>query len=417
MKSSHRLFLLAICCLTLFAVRSPAAERCDHDRFILFMTGPSEGFNVGRPDQFTAGNFEKIMRNFEDLPESNVRIGLSCIFSYFRNSPEQVQASLRNFLAAAEQTDTPVTVKLEGEQWWDARPDLWNWWDPSLPGYNPENAWNVEWTGWGPEYAIKVAWRDWGRQLRVRPPPNLMSPAYRKACHEALEPLAQIILKWQDALPDDKKDLLVGIEVGWESSIGVNAFYPEAGNDYLERPEADDPKFKKDRTNLLNRGGETQGYAAATVSGIRKDGLLRYEDQVEVVRRHLEDLAKVLHDAGLPRNRIFTHGWGNEQGEAMYEAVVNEYSCPGWSSYWYSNRLDEDFGMNRGIKKSDAPYWAAVEWLFLHKVEKEPWRQAFMHTLFYRNCRYLTFYNWARIASDKNGRQIIEAVREVVKEN
>jgi hypothetical protein len=209
----------------------------------------------------------------------------------------------------------------------------------------------------------------------------------------------------------------VGVEVGWESAIGSNHFYPESAEEYLDQPENEDPRFKKDRSKLLNRGGQTQGYAAAYTSGVRTSGTLCYQDQVEVVRRHLEDLSKVLFEAGLPLNRIFTHGWGNEDGEAMYDAAVNQYSCPGWSSYWFSNRLEQDAGINRGIKDSDAPYWAAVEWLFLHEFDKLPWKKAFESTLFHKNCRYLTFYNWAKLTERENGGQIIEAVREVVEEN
>jgi hypothetical protein len=197
----RRCLILIFCLLGLGL--SSGAE--DHDRYILFMTGPADGFYAGKPDKISADNFTGIMRNFEGLPGSRIRVGLSCAFSYLRNSPEKVQQSLRNFLNAAEQTDTPITVKLDGEAWWEGRPDLWNWWDPDLPGYDPKNAMNVEWTGWGPEHAIKVAWRDWGRQLRVRPPPNLMSPEYRQACHEAIKPLVQIILEWHNALPAEKK--------------------------------------------------------------------------------------------------------------------------------------------------------------------------------------------------------------------
>jgi hypothetical protein len=35
------------------------------------------------------------------------------------------------------QTDTPVLVQIDTEHWWTARPDLWNWWDPEKPGFDP----------------------------------------------------------------------------------------------------------------------------------------------------------------------------------------------------------------------------------------------------------------------------------------
>ena len=55
---------------------------------------------------------------------------------------------------------------------------LWNFFDPSQPGFDPENRQNVEWTGWTNDTAAMVAWRNWGSQFRMpTPQPNLASPA------------------------------------------------------------------------------------------------------------------------------------------------------------------------------------------------------------------------------------------------
>jgi hypothetical protein len=37
--------------------------------------------------------------------------------------------------------------------------------------------------------------------------------------------LVPIVLEWARSLPPEKKDLFVGLKIGWESSIGVNKFY------------------------------------------------------------------------------------------------------------------------------------------------------------------------------------------------
>ena len=81
---------------------------------------------------------------------------------------------------------------------------------------------------------MKTAWRNWGKQIRVLPPPNLMSPLYRQACHDEMRVLVPLILDWWMKLPDEKKSLLIGIKIGWESSIGVNAYYYPNGNDLLD---------------------------------------------------------------------------------------------------------------------------------------------------------------------------------------
>ena len=58
-------------------------------------------------------------------------------------------------------TDAQV---LDGENWWDQTPELWNWWNASLPGYDPGNVNNVEWYGMAcsqSEYIYIVYSRVW----------------------------------------------------------------------------------------------------------------------------------------------------------------------------------------------------------------------------------------------------------------
>jgi hypothetical protein len=152
---------------------------------------------------------------------NGVRLGVSAVFSHFQMSREALAQHLTRFLRLAEEFDLPVVVQFEGEYWRDARPDLWNWWDPQRPGFNPENRRNVEWDAWGPEHAIRVSWINWGRQLRIKPAMNLMSPRYRDALHAEMRVSIPQVLSWWRRLPADKKDLFVGIKVGHESGIGV----------------------------------------------------------------------------------------------------------------------------------------------------------------------------------------------------
>ncbi len=68
-----------------------------------------------------------------------------------------------------------------------------------------------------------------------------MSARYRQVCHEKMALLVPVVVNWWKALPGEKKQLLVGVKVGWESSIGVNAWYYPNGNDLLNRPASEDP--------------------------------------------------------------------------------------------------------------------------------------------------------------------------------
>jgi hypothetical protein len=404
MKFIQKLLLVLLICSGMESV----VNGNDQLKYLVFNSSP----DLSSAEQ-ACQSFEKINSNFKGIPVANIKIGVSTIFSYFTVEPAVIKQRLQNFLSAASKTNMPVLVKLDGEQWWDNRPDLWNWWDPNKPGYNPDNRNNVEWTGWGNEYAMKIAWRNWGKQLRVLPPPNLMSTIYRRATHQGMSELMPIVMEWYKSLPEDKKYLFIGINVGWETSICYNAYYYPNGNDYLGKPEKDDPQSGGVRTDVLSRGLVQTGYAALTTAKIRTKGDITEDDLYEVCRRHLEDLSKYAYEFGFPRAKIFTHGVGNENGEKLYDAAVNSYSCPGWSGYWYADDPSKDKGMMRNVARTDAPHWAIVEYLLLKSYsEKESWQNAFEKTLNCSGCKFLCVYNWEGInTKDSN---VIEAARQAI---
>ncbi|MEI6196265.1 MAG: hypothetical protein WCS42_18250 [Verrucomicrobiota bacterium] len=355
-------------------------------------------------------DFRQISREFKPTPGASVRVGVSAIFSYLSQSQSASAADLRAFLRQAEATDTPVVVQLDGENWWTARPDLWNWWDTNQPGYSPNNRTNVEWTGWSPEDAIKLAWRNWGQQIRVLPPPNLMSERYRAACHQEMRVLIPILLEWWRALPSEKKYLWVALKLGHESSIGVNAWFYPGGNHLLHAPASGDPTLGLKLDELPARGVTQIGYAAVKTAGIRTQGQISEADLAEVSRRHLEDLCRLAAELGVPRDRLFAHGVGWRENELLYQAPVNEFSCPGWSFYDHADDPAKDVGVQNALKRSDAPQWAAAEWLFQGPREVAAWKGALEKTLQPR-CRYLCIFNWEGV---RNRPEVIQSVNEFV---
>ncbi len=355
--------------------------------------------------------FEQVRALQNPRTSADVRVGIGAIFSYLNESRERCEARILEFLSLSEKYDIPVVVQLDGEQWWDGRPDLWNWWDPNRPGYDPRNRLNVEWTGWDSSYAMKIAWRNWGRQIRVLPPPNLMSPRYRQACHDEMRALVPVILDWWHKLPSERKSLLIGVKIGWESSIGVNAFYYPNGNDLLDRPESEDPRQELKAEQVPGRGVVASGYAAVVTAGLANGGELQEKDLAEIVRRHLNDLCALAAELGVPRERMFTHVGGWKEEELLYDAALNGYSCPGWSFYRHAADPSQDKGVERVLQKSDAPFWGAVEWLLMGTDDEKAWREAITRTLSIPKCRYMNIYNWSGI---RNNRGAIAAIRTVL---
>lgn len=387
------------------------------ERALVFMRTQGQVFDEGRPETFTVDALEEVARHFPEYDEdSEINVGVGCIFSYLRYDLDKVEESLKRFLAASEKAEVPVWIKLDGEQWWNARPDLWNWWDPTKPGYDPDNAKNVEWTYWSPEHAIKIAWRDWGRQLRVLPPPNLMSPDYRAACHEAMERLVPIIGKWYDDLPKKKKRLFVGLNVGWESGIGTSSYYFPNGNELLDQPpENDPPGGALVVDDVLSRGQQQIGYAAVSTAGIRTSGDIAENDLVEVVRRHLLDLSKKARELGIPKEKLYTHSFGNARGEKLYDAAVNELALPGWSEYWNSTDIMKNQGVLRNLHRPQVQQWGSVEWLLLYPVDKaQIWYTAIKRTINAPGLKMMCIYNWEIV--DRPGSEVIRVANRVIAE-
>ena len=350
--------------------------------------------------------FEEIGRVTKDQPPGDIDLGIGAIFSYLNQPRDTTLAQIKEFLSLSEQFNIPIVVQLDGEQWWGNRPDLWNWWDSSRPGYSPDNRNNVEWSGWGPEHAVKIAWRNWGRQIRVLPPPNFMSQGYRDACHDEMNVLVPLIVKWWQELPQEKKHLLIGIKLGWESAIGMGSFYYPNGNGLLDQSENKDPQTGIKPGEIPGRGVAAIGYAAVTTARLATSGELQEAHLAEVVRRHLEDLCAMAFKLGVPRAKLFTHAGGWKEGELLYDAALNQYSCPGWSFYKHACDPTKDKGVQRVLQKSEAPQWAAVEWLA--RGDEQAWRKALEGTLLDPKCRYLCIYNWREI---RNNRGVLEAIQ------
>jgi hypothetical protein len=82
----------------------------------------------------------------------------------------QLPRRIRIAFAAARGHDMAVMLHFDFHLAWKNRPDLWNWFDPSKPGYNPDNKYNVEWHGWdGPPN--KARYLNHG--VLERMPPNM----------------------------------------------------------------------------------------------------------------------------------------------------------------------------------------------------------------------------------------------------
>lgn len=325
-------------------------------------------------------------------------VGNSITFNLLGDSPSRLEERLRKVIRLSEETGIPVHFHLDGQNWIGARPDLWNWFDPATPGYDPENKKNVEWTSWSPDSAVKICWRDWGRQIRILPAPNLFSPTILQAHYERYDLLLPIIAEWKIKLPESKRYLFGGIRIGWETGFNYNAYYYTNGNKLYEtdpRSTENDPAKRISTENFApNNNTSRLGYAAAFTSGLKTSGELTNRDYEELIFRYLNSLCKYVSGYGFGRKEIYTHMGGNYapfDKHLKFWPAINTYATPGWS--FYSLNPAQAGSLEAEMQASGISEWAASEWLWPGE-NAEQWFDHLQKTFAFRSCKLLVIYNW-----------------------
>lgn len=369
-------------------------------RYIFFNKSPTAGgpraWRQARPESFTAESCREIIETVGTPGDARLRIGVHFVFSILEDDPATLAAALRNLLSAAQAADVPVLITLDGQNWWETRADLWNWWDPGRPGYDPRKRENVEWTGWGPEHAVKIGWRNWGRQIRVAPAPNIASPRFLAEHWQRYDVLIPIIVEWYRALPPERKYLFGGVKVGWEASINVNAYYYADGNRILEQwpdDESHDPQGH-DPAKGWTFGVVPLGYAAAYTAGLKRGGELTRDDVERLTQQYLLRCSAEAQRRGIPQHLLFTHQGGTYapwEQHLSFKPAINAHAIPGWS--FYSDDPPDCGSLPADLRAAGRRQWAACEW-WREAADEAGWRANFERTLGFAQCRFVAVYNW-----------------------
>lgn len=309
---------------------------------------------------------------------------------------EQLKSRVIFALDAAERNEVPVFFHLDDEHFWFKSPELWQ---------NPEM---VEWSTFpkpgetrGP--VVPRYWLDWGDPPSVFPMPFpcFQSPALRAEMGKRLkciaEPIAQRLEDWSQ---QGKEYLFAGVASGNETRIpdyrhGYTSYVgnPEEaqGRDVTQTP----PKMVRMRQDELVPLGYhslyARGYDQQSIERLARERG-KNEDQVvlelldEVAHDYAEFQAKTLNEAGIPKERIYTHfsstgrpaqpevtkiSLKNRQPGSLggscnlpppVEAAVNNYSRPGFTIVHDSvNLKDLAAQLGKAHAAQEGGAWAAVE--------------------------------------------------------
>ena len=332
---------------------------------------------------------------------------------------------------AARQAKLPVVFDLDAVDWWQGRPDLWNFFDPAKPGYDPANVANVEWAGEDASSAPKAFWRNWGSQIRVGTPiPNFAGAGYRAAVHAALLAAGAAIKTYVDALAPDEQYLYGGAIIGTELAIGVNHYFYPNGNAYLTAPAKCDPGAPyvagsgcpapaggacaqynhnvcpPDFGNGTLSGGVAQiGYRGTIDAKLRAPGQAITQAMLDgLVSGYLSFVDGVLTDElRLPSHKVFAHTGGvfnNGAGSPnSYAAARAGTVIPGWSMYFQAPSTTVGTFLDSSATQASLP-WSSPEWLGLDPATPDAlaWSSTIQTTLDFRNNRMVDVANWEGVS-------------------
>jgi len=265
---------------------------------------------------------------------------------------EQLPGRIRSAFAAAREHDMAVMLHFDFHLAWKHRPDLWNWFDPARPGYDPNNKYNVEWHGWdGPPN--KVHYLNHGVLERL--PPNMCFTSKRtraevtRIVSKVIAPvLREEIAKLNAA---GKDALFAGVLVGSEPSI----------DDYS--------KPNPELTKMMKEDGVPAGplgYRALLDRGFRADNPPDdfRKALAKIIQETIAFWCEQFVDAGIPLEKLYPHVAAPAPIEMMNAPIwtaFNKYSRPGWTTYAVGV-LGENFkAIYDELETHGNPAWAGVE--------------------------------------------------------
>lgn len=264
----------------------------------------------------------------------------------------QVPESIHRAFAIARAKNLAVMLHFDFHVDWSNRPDLWNWFDPTKAGYNPENRRNVEWFGWdGPP--AKARYLNWGEAERMAPPMCFTSKAVRAEWSRLIRDVIAPPLKRELAALDrgGQGRLFAGVLVGSEPMFDN---YAHTDPDTAKLVAADGaPLGQLGYRALLDRGFSKQHPPSDIHRALGK-----------IIQETVAFWCKSFAQAGIPTSKLYPHipaGAPIEMTSSPIWAAFNAWSRPGWSTYPVGPLQSNFQPVYDELKLHGSPPWGGVE--------------------------------------------------------
>jgi hypothetical protein len=365
-------------------------------------------FQMGTENKDFATVLPELKAEFGAKPAGSSRyVGFGVALMTLKTPVEELRRQVTRALNSAEETGLPVLIKLDDMNF------TAEYTDPSM----------VEWTAFpkpgethGP--LAKHYWLNWGSWMALPPTPNFESAAFRQDVEMRLKegvlpPLMERLARWKD---QNRSYLFAGVCVGWES--GIPEYRPLRQAAVMPRDE------QRKITMTEEERGVQFGYASLYARGWTQQKIQEtaaktgksVEDMTtellfQVIHDYTSFWAKTVHDAGIPKERIYTHGvaWESVPDERLpgtwmrkssrvppIWVNVNAYSRPGYTAG--AGQFDSE-GLVKLLRAAGAADgWSAVE-AYVRGVESEEAFGGYLGQLFASGARMVDIFGWTAAGS------------------
>jgi hypothetical protein len=249
-------------------------------------------------------------------------------------------------------------LSIESHYSWQTRPDLWNFFDPSQPGYNPANVANVEWTDWS---QAGYRWRfvDWGAPQNLGAPHMCyLSTAVQSEVARLGGLVGSATRAAMDVLAEaGHPELFSGITVDSEPSLDnytdVDVLDPALGE---LMTDAGAPKVRL-------------GYCAFTALGYSAANPTPDAGATAAIANQIfiQSWASAVAGAGVPTNRLYTHIAASPEGlslgfaNAPISIAFVDAARPGWTTYPVGSLATNFQPLLTALAAHGNPHWGGTE--------------------------------------------------------
>ena len=285
-----------------------------------------------------------------------------------------IAEAIKRAFDTAKRTNVAAHFIVDDHIGWDERPDLWNWYDPAKPGYNPDNKKNVEWYDWEGtpnkrRYFTPNGTPSQSAHMCVN------SPAIKREIRRIVSQfVAPALEKELNTLKlENKEYLFAGITVGAEPGFDDYSMIPKLYQILPTLPEL----MRTQETLTLTQASTLMhkdkapfsrvGYCSLTNAGYSKTNPPPDFNQAlaDINQKFIEFWDKQFVDAGIPCSRIYTHIAASPPQDATNNAPIrvafNPYARPGWTTYPSGTLANGFQPLYDELAKHGDPPWGGVE--------------------------------------------------------